>query len=130
MSSGRYNKGIETLGRLVDQNILKETVNKVKKFHPDFEEILVETAFGDIWSRSTLSLQQREIVTITSMLTQGAVDQLPFHINAALNIGLTPAEITEICLHCVPYIGFPRALGALFVVMEVFEERGIEFGEK
>lgn len=46
------------------------------------------------------------------------------HINGALNVGCTPAEIIEVILQMVLYAGFPVATNAMLVAHEVFEERG------
>ena len=53
----------------------------------------------------------------------GAEPQLTVHVNAALNVGLTPTEIIGAIIHAVPCIGFPRALNALFTAKAVFAER-------
>jgi 4-carboxymuconolactone decarboxylase len=47
------------------------------------------------------------------------------HVNAALNVGLTPAEITEALLHSAVYCGMPRALNATFAAKKVFAERNL-----
>ncbi|MDU5199185.1 MAG: carboxymuconolactone decarboxylase family protein [Veillonella sp.] len=47
------------------------------------------------------------------------------HTNAALNVGIAPEQIVEVCTHCIPYAGFPRVLNALFTVKAVFEERNV-----
>jgi 4-carboxymuconolactone decarboxylase len=47
------------------------------------------------------------------------------HINAGLNVGLKPEEITEIILQMSVYAGFPAALNGMFAAKEVFKERGI-----
>ena len=51
--------------------------------------------------------------------------QLEVHINAALNVGLSPAEIVEALLHSAVYCGMPRALNATFVAKKVFAERDL-----
>ncbi|GEN34167.1 carboxymuconolactone decarboxylase family protein [Aneurinibacillus danicus] len=126
MSSARYEAGMETLRKMVSEEILSQTVEHVKKFDPDFSNMIVEFAFGDIYSRPGLDLKQRELITIASLITQGAESQLSFHIHGALKAGLTPKEIVEAVMHCVPYAGFPKALGALGVVMNIFNELGIK----
>lgn len=55
----------------------------------------------------------------------GCEPQLEVHINAALNVGLTPAQVTEALLHSAVYCGMPRALNATFVARKVFAERGL-----
>lgn len=125
MMSTRYEKGIETLSKMVSEETMKGTIEHVKKFYPDMANFVVEFAFGDIYSRPKLGLKQKELITISSLVTQGAESQLDFHIHAALNVGLEPEEIVETIIHCIPYVGFPRCLGALGVVMKVFRERDI-----
>lgn len=68
----------------------------------------------------------RQAVTIAALSALGGCEkQLQIHINAALNVGLGQEEIIETIIHCVPYIGFPKALNALSVAKEVFKEKKI-----
>jgi 4-carboxymuconolactone decarboxylase len=55
----------------------------------------------------------------------GCEAQLAVHINASLNVGLTPGQIVEAFLHASAYWGFPRALNAVFVAKKVFSERNL-----
>lgn len=89
---------------------------------------MLEFAFGDIYSREELNLQERELITITSLLTAGGCEpQLEVHINGALNVGIAPKKITETFLQCIPYTGFPKVLNAVSVAKKVFANREIEF---
>lgn len=58
----------------------------------------------------------------------GCEPRLDVHVNAALNVGLTPTEIVEALIHCAVYCGFPKALNAVFAAKNVFTERGIIAG--
>ncbi|NEW09488.1 carboxymuconolactone decarboxylase family protein [Paenibacillus sp. SYP-B3998] len=125
MEDNRYDKGIEVLGKMVDEEVLNKTINWVKQFSPDIANLIVEIPFGTIYSRPGLTLQQRSLMTITALITTGASNQLDFHIHGALNVGLTPQEIIEAIIHTISYSGFPKAVDAVAVVMKVFKERGI-----
>ncbi|MBD0383199.1 carboxymuconolactone decarboxylase family protein [Paenibacillus sedimenti] len=125
MATSSYEKGIEVLGKMVDEEIMNGTINWVKQFSPDIANLIVEFPFGTIYSRPGLSLQQRSLMTITALITTGASNQLDFHINGALNVGLTPQEIIEAIIHTIPYSGFPKAVDAVGVTMKVFKEREI-----
>ena len=93
---------------------------------PDLGRFIIEFAFGDIYSREGLSLQEREIITITSLLTQGGCEaQLDVHINGSLNVGISPEKIIETFIQCIPYVGFPRVLNATFVAKKIFAERNV-----
>lgn len=129
MESNRYDKGIDVLQRMVSEETLNATVKKMEKFSPDMAKLIVEFPYGSLYSRPGLDLKQRSLLTIGAMIASGAAAQLDFHIQGALNAGLTPNEIVEAVMHCVSYAGFPKTLDAMFVVMKVFDEQGITYEE-
>ncbi len=91
---------------------------------PDFATYLFEFPFGDIYSRPGLNMRDREIATVAALAAMGtATPQLKVHIEAALNVGLSQAEITEILMQMAVYAGFPAALNGLFAAKEVFANR-------
>lgn len=100
-----------------------DVMSSLKDIAPDVGRYIIEFAFGDIYDREGLDLKQREIITITSLLTQGDThNQLRVHLNGALNVGLTRKEVIETFIQCIPYVGFPKALNAITVAKEVFAE--------
>src|SRR5690606_25812594 len=103
----RYERGLSVLRKMVAEDKL-QAIEDVRSIFPDFGDLIVSFGFGDLYSRPMLDLKQREIITLTSLITQGATAQLPFHVDAALNVGLTPEEILELVMHCAGYVGFPK----------------------
>lgn len=91
---------------------------------PDFATYVLEFPFGDIYSRPGLDLRAREIATVAALTAMGnATPQLKVHIEAALNVGLSRDEITEIIIQMAVYAGFPAALNGLMAAKEVFDAR-------
>jgi 4-carboxymuconolactone decarboxylase len=126
----RYENGWEKLME-VDGEGGKRVIESLKNIAPDLGRYVIEFAFGDIYTRQGISLQQKQLVTIASLTTQGGCEpQLNVHVNAALNVGLTPNAIVEAIIHCIPYTGFPRVLNAVFVAKQVFEERNLKVNTK
>lgn len=118
----RYEKGVNKL-KEVDGKGGDEVVESLKDIAPDLGKYIIEFAFGDIYTRPALDLKQRELITLSSLTTLGGCEkQLKVHINGALNVGISKEEIIEVFLQCIPYVGFPRVLNAVFVVKEVFNE--------
>jgi 4-carboxymuconolactone decarboxylase len=93
---------------------------------PDVGKYIIEFGYGEIYSRPGLTNQQRTLITIASLVTQGTERELELHINTGLTAGLTSTEIVETVIHLIPYTGFPRVLNALYVVKKVFKQRQIE----
>ena len=90
---------------------------------PDLGRYIVSFAFGEIYHRPALNNRERELLTLGLLAAQGGCEkQLKVHIHAALNVGILREEIVEAFIHAVPYLGFPKALNAVFVAKEVFTE--------
>ncbi len=83
----------------------------------ELQELMTEVLFGEVLSRPGLDTRSREIATLAAQLRR--------HIEAALNIGLSRQEITEVLMQMAFYGGLPAALNALRVAREVFTERGV-----
>lgn len=123
MEKTRLENGMEQLQK-IDGAGGEDVIQSLQDISPDLGRFIVEFAFGDIYTREGLNLQEREIITITSLLTAGGCEpQLEVHINGALNVGVTPQKIVETFLQCIPYTGFPKVLNAIFVAKKIFEER-------
>lgn len=45
--------------------------------------------FGDIWERPELTKRERSIVTVSALVAMYRIEQLPFHLNRALENGVT-----------------------------------------
>lgn len=119
----RYARGLEKLNK-IDANQGQAVIDSLSGLAEDIGKYIIEFAFGDIYTRKVLTLKQREIITITSLLTQGGTEkQLHVHIHASLNVGLTQKEIIEVFIQCLPYVGFPKVLNAVAVAKQVFSER-------
>ncbi len=93
---------------------------------PEMMAILQKYIFGEVFTVGELDMKTREMITVTSLAVQQTLPQLKAHINAALNVGVTPIELREAIYQCAPFIGFPKTLNALGVLNEVFKERGIK----
>lgn len=123
MEKTRFEMGMEQLQK-IDGAGGEAVIRSLEDISPDLGKYIVEFAFGDIYTRKELTLQEREIVTITSLLTAGGCEpQLEVHINGALNVGVTPKKVVETFLQCIPYTGFPKVLNAIFVAKRIFGER-------
>jgi len=125
MESERFKKGVERLGE-VDSTAGENVIASLDAIAPDLGRYIIEFAFGDIYCREGLSLQEREMITISSLLTAGGCEaQLEVHINGCLNVGISPEKVIETFLQCIPYTGFPKVLNAVNVAKRVFAERHI-----
>ncbi|MBO9539737.1 carboxymuconolactone decarboxylase family protein [bacterium] len=86
---------------------------------PKLAELTDRVLFGEVWPGPELSQRDRSLVTVTALIAGGHTEQLPFHMNRALENGVTRDEIIGIITHLAFYAGWPRAMSAIQVAKEV-----------
>ncbi len=123
----RFTKGLETMKQYVTPEALAQMVeaDALADIAPDLRKMIVEFAYGEIYSREGLDAKKRALVVITAVVTQGAAPQTKTHITRGLHAGLEPQEIVEALLQLVPYIGFPRVQNALVIAQQIFREQNL-----
>ena len=125
MENTRFTQGMEQL-KAIDGKGGENVIKSLEDIAPDLGKFIVEFAFGDIYTREGLTTEEREMITLSSLLTAGGCEpQLEVHINGALNVGISPEKVIETFLQCIPYTGFPKVLNAVFTAKKVFAERGL-----
>ena len=84
---------------------------------------LVDNCFGDIYTRTGLSIADREMLTFCFLYAQGGCEpQLKSHIAANFHVGNDKQYLIRIISNNVPFIGYPRTLNALRCINEVAEQ--------
>ena len=80
--------------------------------------------FGDVWKRPQLSPRDRSLVTVSSLVAQYRVNELPFHLKFALQNGVTCEELIEAITHLAFYAGWPTASTAIGIARRAFADEG------
>ncbi len=121
----RYERGAAVLAD-VDGVGGQRVVDALADVAPALAHHVVAHGFGEVYARPGLTPPQRQLVTLGILTALGGCEpQLEVHINAALNVGLSPVEIVEALTHAAVYCGFPKALNAVFVAKRVFADRDL-----
>ena len=79
---------------------------------------------GNLYSRTVLTLQERQMVACAALAAIRAGDELRLHVNAALNVGCDPEKLAELFFQIGTYAGMPAVNEALAVYRDVLTERG------
>ncbi len=120
----RYEKGKKVLED-IQQRPVEEIFKELEDVAPDLSRFVVEFPYSEIYTRDEVDLKTRELCTVAAITVLGAIPQLKDHINAALNVGNSPAEIVEIIMQMSAYCGFPKAINGIVAAKEVFVERDL-----
>jgi len=79
---------------------------------PKLAELTDRVLFDDVWQRPQLSPRDRSLVTVAALVSLYRLEQLPFHLDRALDNGVTPEELAELVTHLAFYAGWPCAASA------------------
>ena len=82
-------------------------------------DLLSGYCFGDSYTRSSLSLKERELLTFAAIASLGGCEpQVKAHAAGNLAVGTTRRELIDAIVVMLPYIGFPKSLNSLAMVNE------------
>jgi 4-carboxymuconolactone decarboxylase len=95
-----------------------------KEFDRDLANDFSLFITGRLYSRTVLTLPERQMVACAMLAALRAADELKLHLNAALNVGCDPRKMTEIFFQLAPYAGMPAVNEALHIYRDVLKERG------
>jgi 3-oxoadipate enol-lactonase / 4-carboxymuconolactone decarboxylase len=100
-------------------------VERTTGFSAPFQDLITRYAWGEIWSRPSLSRAERSMITLTALAVLRQEEELALHVRAAVRNGLTPEQIREILLQVAIYAGVPAANRAFAVAQAVLAEPGV-----
>jgi len=91
-------------------------------FAPKLVDLTDRVLFGDVWERPELSKRDRSLATVAALVALYRPEQLRFHLNRAVENGLTKEELIEVITHLAFYSGWPNAMSAIMIAKEVFSK--------
>lgn len=118
----RLDKGlavqVQIFGNIIEKNRENAPSNQMH-----IQDYLSAFCFGDFYTREGLDLKTRELLTLCILSALGgAENQVKAHVRGNLNVGNDKDTMITALTHCLPYMGFPRALNALSCVNEIIPE--------
>jgi 4-carboxymuconolactone decarboxylase len=81
--------------------------------------------FHDLWLRPALAPRDRSLATVSALIAAGQSVQITFHLNKAMENGLTQPQASELLTHLAFYVGWPNVMSAVPTVKSVFESRSV-----
>ena len=111
----------------LDEAAEKERATRVGgqfgKITPSLVQYTTDVLFRDLWLRPGLAPRDRSLVTVSALVATGQVAQITYHLNRAMDNGLTREEAGEVLGHLAFYAGWPNVFSAAPVIKDVIEKR-------
>lgn len=111
------------LDRIAEERRAAAVEQQFGNVAPGIVQYTTDVLFRDLWLRPDLAPRDRSVVTVSALIASGQVAQITYHLNRAMDNGLTQEQAAEVVTHLAFYVGWPNAFSALPVVKDVFEKR-------
>ena len=88
---------------------------------PQLGKLRDEVLFGDVWEQPELSKRDRSLATVAVLIALYRTQELKGHMVRAIENGVTKEELYGLITHLAVYSGWPTAVNAGRVALEVLE---------
>jgi 4-carboxymuconolactone decarboxylase len=117
-----FARGLEMRRSVLGAAYVDASLANADAFMVDFQKLVTEYCWGDVWTRPGLDKKQRSMLNIAMLTALNRGNELRLHLRGALNNGVTRDEIKEILLQTCIYCGIPAGLDAFKHAVAVFRE--------
>ena len=93
-------------------------------FDAPFQDLIVDAAWGRVWSGAHWSLRQRSCVTLALLAALGHWEEFAMHVRATARTGATADDIRETLMHVAVYAGVPAANHAFKIARQTLAAMG------
>ena len=93
-----------------------------QEFGAFFDELAISCVYGTLWTRPGLDRRARSLITVAILITLRADEELMVHVPAAIQNGVTVAEMEELIYHSAAYAGFPAASSARTAALKALRQ--------
>lgn len=111
------------LDRAADDKRHKMVSDDFGAVAPGVVKYTTDALFRDLWLRPGLAPRERSMVTVSALVASGQTAQITYHLNRAMDNGLTPPQAGEMLTQLAFYAGWPNVFSAMPVFKDVFAKR-------
>ncbi|MHB9055066.1 MAG: carboxymuconolactone decarboxylase family protein [Paludibacteraceae bacterium] len=123
----KYERGKEVLAKLSGTKTPEgKPQTGYAAFSPEIDTFLKEHLFADIFERDVLTYAQRELVTVSILISIGGVEpMLNAHMNLCLNVGISPEQLKQLITVIEISVDTSAANSAKVVFNELMQSKGL-----
>jgi 4-carboxymuconolactone decarboxylase len=118
----RYRQGMRVRSEVLGDAHVQRAIQTTTDFNAPFQDFITRYAWGEIWGRPGLPRHTRSLITLAMLVALNRQEEFKLHIRAALNNGVTHAEIQEVLLQTALYCGLPAANNAFAWAQQTLSE--------
>ena len=124
MDDQLYKKGMAVRRQVLGDAYVDKATASADDFNRDFQRIVTEYCWGEVWTRQVLSNKQRSLNNLCIIATLNRAAEFEIHVRGALKNGCTPEEIRDTLIQVAVYAGIPAGVEAFRIAKKVLTDEG------
>jgi len=121
----RFEVGREARSRVLGEEFVARSFSTADSFNLEFQQLVTEYCWGEIWGRRVLSDKQRSLNNLCILAALNRSHEFKVHFRGALKNGATLEELRDTLMQIAVYAGIPAGVEAFRIGREVLEAEGI-----
>lgn len=113
-----YEQGLVQRKRILGEAHVEKATKKATTLDNPFQQYITRNAWGELWGDSSLTVQQRSMVTTAILAALGRDGELGLHLRTAHRLGISEAQLRQVLMHVSIYAGVPAANHAFSLAKE------------
>lgn len=122
-----YDRGLAKRRQVLGDAYVNRALAKVTDFNGEFQRLVTEYCWGEVWGEDTLSPRERSILTLGMVAATGKMGEFANHVRGARVNGLTSTELRAVLIQVAIYCGIPVGADCFQVAESILQEN--ESGE-
>ena len=118
-----FNAGLEKRREVLGDAWVDAALNNRTDFNADFQDMIIRTAWQEVWLRDGLPDTTRRLLTLAITASLGRWEEFRLHVRSALaQKSVSEIELRETLMQLAVYAGVPAANTAFKEAQAVLEE--------
>ena len=122
MSKDSFDRGLTKRRQVMGDDFVDRALGQADELTMPMQDFVTRVAWDEIWNREALSDRDRSLVNLGMIAALNRPQEFRGHVRGALNNGMSPEEIRDVCLQIAVYCGFPAGLDSLRHAMKVIND--------
>ena len=122
MSQDSFEKGLAKRRKVMGDAFVDRALSQADELTMPMQDFVTRVAWDEIWNRDALSDRDRSLINLGMIAALNRPHEFKGHVGGALNNGVSPVEIRDVCMQIAVYCGFPAGLDSLRNAMEVIRD--------
>ena len=125
MDQERFEIGKSARGRVLGEEFVTRALSTADSFNLEFQQMVTEYCWGDVWGRTVLSDKQRSLNNLCILAALNRAHEFKLHFKGAITNGATLDELRDTLIQIAVYAGIPAGVEAFRLGREVLDAEGI-----